>query len=1075
MNTHRRVFIRAIVAAMSVTVLPAAFAPPASMQQGGTYTLRPSVISSGGGSSANSTTNVTGTIGQGVLGTSTGGEFSVTAGFWQGDAPCSPPNITAQPESQTACEHSSVTLLVAAQGTNPSFQWRKNSQNISGQTSPSLTLSNLSAGDAASYDCVIGTGCGNATSNAATLTVSTFSLSSTGQVFPSTGGTSSLNVIVAGSCAWTAVSNDSWITVTGGASGAGNGTVSYSVGANSGGARTGTITAAGLIFTVSQTAPTLITLISFEAEAYTDGVFIEWRTGLEVSNLGFNLYREDNGQLTRVNSQVIAGSALRIGQVIPLGAGCSYSWWDKSPAAKSTRYWLEDLDANGGSVMHGPFGVVQGQLRSAPVAQARTLAELSAAAAPSAPLQARAASPSSLVNAAPGEVQTQARIATAANSVKLQISNEAWYRVSGRELFSAGLDRSVDPHKLQMFVDGKQQAIRVNGDNDGRFDDGDSIEFYGVGIDSPFSASRTYYLIAGQQAGLRITTVANPAHPSQSGAFPFSVERRDHTIYFAALRNGDKENFFGALVASQPVIQDLTIKNVAESSEPAFLDIGLQGVTNVPHFVTIHLNGADLGQLDFQNQQQGETRFSLPASLLKEGTNEITLTARGGSSDLSLVDHLRLTYQHRFAADDDRLRLSVSGGRQVTLTGFSAESIHVFDVTDSSAVQEVTGSLGKDESGFSISLAVQGKGTRELLAVNTDKPNSALVSADYPSNLRNPAQGADLLIITRREMFSSVEALKSLRQKQGLSVAVIDVNDIYDEFSFGQKTPQALKDFIGFVRSNWKKPMRYLLFVGDASYDPKNYFGLGDFDLVPTRLVDTSFMESASDDWLADFNGDGVADIAIGRLPVRNASEADSIINKIIVYEQSSPASEALLVSDSNDGFNFESASGQLIPLIPSIIRVTQVNRGQLGDIAARAALLDAISRGVKIVNYTGHGNVNLWRGDLLDSTDALGLRNENLAVFAIMDCLNGYFQDPAMDSLAEALLKSSGGAVAVWASSAMTFPDAQMPMNREFYRQVFTSRAKIGDAAARAKMATPDVDVRRTWILFGDPTLTLK
>jgi len=96
--------------------------------------------------------------------------------------------------------------------------------------------------------------------------------------------------------------------------------------------------------------------------------------------------------------------------------------------------------------------------------------------------------------------------------------------------------------------------------------------------------------------------------------------------------------------------------------------------------------------------------------------------------------------------------------------------------------------------------------------------------------------------------------------------------------------------------------------------------------------------------------------------------------------------------------------------------------------------------------------------------------------MFVMMNCLNGYFQDPTVDSLGEALLKSAnGGAVAVWASSGMTFANSQLPMNQEFYRQVFGSRARIGDAAIRAKAMTSDLEVRRTWILLADPTMRLR
>ena len=92
------------------------------------------------------------------------------------------------------------------------------------------------------------------------------------------------------------------------------------------------------------------------------------------------------------------------------------------------------------------------------------------------------------------------------------------------------------------------------------------------------------------------------------------------------------------------------------------------------------------------------------------------------------------------------------------------------------------------------------------------------------------------------------------------------------------------------------------------------------------------------------------------------------------------------------------------------------------------------------------------------------------------MTCLNGYFDDPALDSLAESLLKAEGGAVAVWASSGMCLPDDQATLNKEFYRQVFSGSAiTIGEAARRAKQVATDADVRRTWILLGDPTMRLR
>src|SRR6266705_3107964 len=151
-----------------------------------------------------------------------------------------------------------------------------------------------------------------------------------------------------------------------------------------------------------------------------------------------------------------------------------------------------------------------------------------------------------------------------------------------------------------------------------------------------------------------------------------------------------------------------------------------------------------------------------------------------------------------------------------------------------------------------------------------------------PSNLRGAGNGASLIIITRAQFIESVRLLRDVRQRQGLSVAIVDLEDVYDEFSFGHKNPQALKDFLSYARVNWQPAPQFVLFAGDASFDPKNYLGFGDYDFVPTRQIDTQYMETASDDWFADFNGDGVPELAVGRLPVRTSQEAQRMIPKII-------------------------------------------------------------------------------------------------------------------------------------------------------------------------------------------------
>jgi hypothetical protein len=151
-------------------------------------------------------------------------------------------------------------------------------------------------------------------------------------------------------------------------------------------------------------------------------------------------------------------------------------------------------------------------------------------------------------------------------------------------------------------------------------------------------------------------------------------------------------------------------------------------------------------------------------------------------------------------------------------------------------------------------------------------------------------------------------------------------------------------------------------------------------------------------------------------LPVRTPVEASLIIDKIVSYDGAPAAKDILLVSDLNDGIDFQGAQLELRNAIPADVSVRQIDRGALGTSAAKSVLIESLNRGLGIVSYFGHGTIDQWRGDLLTSSDATALINgEVLPVVFAITCLNGYFQDPVLESLAESLLKAErGGAVAV-------------------------------------------------------------
>ncbi|HXI94070.1 MAG TPA: C25 family cysteine peptidase, partial [Blastocatellia bacterium] len=900
------------------------------------------------------------------------------------------------------------------------------------------------------------------------------------------GGSGLVNVIKAAGCSWIAVSNNAWINITGGSPGNGNGTVTYNVASNPnpGVPRTGTMTIGGQTFTVFQShGPTAIQDLSAYATSFENGALIEWRTGLEISNLGFNLYRDASGKRELVNPRLIAGSALVAGSETVMTAGRAYSWFDSSPPDNSAAYWVEAVDTNGRSTWCGPFYVTQssGQLPEYKIRQAVALTEMGRRAADGQNATCQLERSAPMARATLQSLGLESSIATK-EAIKISVRSEGWYRVTQPELVGAGLNEKINPQSLRLFADGIEQPILVTWESDGSFDSGDSIEFYGIGLDTPSTDTRVYWLVAGEGEGKRIKLAQTYGKPGGAQGFPYTIQRKERTIYFSSLLNGEAENFFGSVIASQPVDQSLTLHSIdAGSGAQAVLEVALQGVTDLPqypdHQVRVVLNGTMVGRLSFDGRQRKVEQFFVSQTSLVEGTNTVTLAAEGGSSDISLVDHVRLTYSHTFAAEQNALRLAVpEGARTQTITGFSSPDIRVFDVTEPVDITEITGVIDKLESGYSVTVDMAGEGPRTLLAMTSARilqPNS--IAQNFPSRLRQPANGADLLVITSRELMSSVEPLASHRRSEGLSVTIIDVEDIFDEFSFGSKAPQAIKDFLAYTITSWKKKPRYVLFAGDASYDPRNYLGFGETDLVPTRLIDTQLMETASDDWFGDFNDDGLAEISIGRLAARTAEEATLMVNKLIRYDESKPSEEALLVADRNDGFNFEAATLAIEPLLTGL-RANEVFRSRMDDATAKNALIEAINRGQKIVNYAGHGSADAWRGGLLTSNDARELANSRLTLFVMMNCLNGYFQDAAADSLGESLMKDGrGGAVAVWASSGMTTPDGQALLDQEFYRQLSVAGTTFGEAIKNAKAATDDLDIRRTWILLGDPAMRVK
>ena len=308
---------------------------------------------------------------------------------------------------------------------------------------------------------------------------------------------------------------------------------------------------------------------------------------------------------------------------------------------------------------------------------------------------------------------------------------------------------------------------------------------------------------------------------------------------------------------------------------------------------------------------------------------------------------------------------------------------------------------------------------------------------------------------------------------------MVDVEDLYDEFAWGSPTPHAIRDFLARCRASWTRVPRFVLLLGDASIDPRGYLGDAAGDLVPTGRVDTAVLETASDDWLADFDDDGIPEIAIGRLPAGSAPSAVVMVAKVLGFSGTAAAGRVLLVADGNDSDNdFELATRRIAAELPDQQPQTLLLTGALGREQAQAALRQRLDEGAALVNFLGHASVTRWQRDLLNSASAGALDNPVRPVVLSMSCLTGFFHDPSEQSLAEALLAAAnGGASAVWASSGLTGLQPQVGLAEMLLAALYPptgSAPTLGEAIVSAKRMIQDVDARRTWILFGDPTMRL-
>lgn len=719
--------------------------------------------------------------------------------------------------------------------------------------------------------------------------------------------------------------------------------------------------------------------------------------------------------------------------------------------------------------------------------------------------------------------------------VRLEVPQSGVYEVDYSAL---GLSAPVPSQGLQLSRQGQPVALRLEDGDDGYFGPGDTIRFYGRAV--PRSDRRFKYtgtavyrleqLPVGQQ-GLRMAAEQEAVCPCrQPASFRDTLHAEEDRIYWQQLPNGEGvDHWFwsGELrVGQQKTFAVTPPGRIAGTAE---IRIHLHGATQDPHLTRISVNGNLIDDFPWPSGN-GAVPYTisapLPASLLSTGENTVSVESRnaGGAQDAVYVDWIELDYDRAYTAVDGALTFSLDGTdtQEVAVQGFADPAeVDGYDLSDPD--RPVLFAFG--DATFLID-PTQTPGP--FIAVAPGAVLHPVVEAFSADTLRSTANGADYLIITDPALASAAEPLRAHREAQGLRSRIVTVRAIYDEFADGFADPDAIKTFLTYAYDHWQSPRpRYVLLLGDANFDYRDYFGNGEPNFVPVHLIETpGFGEVPSDNWFVTVAGNDLyPDMWVGRIPASTSAEVAMVADKIIQYEAGMAGEwphRILAASGDNkpqfshsqqrfiDGTNLwlsqVPAGYDVISIAPSAVDVSQY-------VSLRGSFTQALDGvGVGFVSYFGHGAVDAWLAsdssgvysgsalELLRSSDVSSLSNGRAYPFvAAFNCLNGLFSLPtrmrginasgqevmnkSLIPLAEALLFLPGkGTIGMMEATSLAYSSEQVTIGQALFERVFDDRRTpkvLGEVVGLAKIqAVRDqgVDPQNLDImtLIGDPATRL-
>jgi hypothetical protein len=730
---------------------------------------------------------------------------------------------------------------------------------------------------------------------------------------------------------------------------------------------------------------------------------------------------------------------------------------------------------------------------------------------------------------------------------KFGITENGIYKLDKVFFSSLGLDpQTIDPNRLRIYFNGNgplpeansklrpddliENNILVSGGGDGQFNDADYVLFYGMGptrwkfnvLSSKFEheinpySDTTWYFVCIDKAGSgkRIADKAQSsleANHFYNQFFDYQYHESDSVNLMLSGRQWYGEEFsvttpvrsfdfpFPDLVKNRNVYVRVEFvgRSIAED-----MKYGLEANGNIL-FDSINLAKLSADSQIHARENNKATEFQSDTDNIRFS---IGLLATDGSSR-AWLNYLRVNAWRYLRYNNKPLLFrnpqSVSGNAVSSFSLAGAQNdLMLWDIT--LPLQAKNQAFTKD--GDSLRFTVETDSLREYILFN---PNQAIsIQNAYPIENQNlhAISSTEMLIISHHKFIDQANLIKEIHYNDdGLDCLIVDVDDIYNEFGCGVHDVTALRDFIRmlYFKSNYN--LKYLLLLGDASYDYRNRID-DNTNYVPTYQATNSLIETKSylsDDYFglmdeaegADMSGS--LDLGIGRLPVGSIDDAMILIDKIQNYIADNDDntgswrnSICIFADDGNDNLHLnqaETLSAQIdtarFEMNVSKVYIDAFKRqstaGGFRFPDANISLINKINDGALIINYTGHGGINgLTDEKVFTVSDITSLNNQlKMSFFITATCEFSRFDNPHFVSAGEKLLlQPTGGAIAMMTTTRVAFSHSNFALNRKLYEAIFSRNdvqpKRLGDIIRNAK--NPANENINNFTLLGDPALRL-